>query len=101
MAGLKIKVPRKELIEFCKKYHIKKLAFFGSVLREDFRPDSDIDVLVEFELGHTPGFALVDIQDELSGLLGGHQVDLVTPKFLHHRIRARVERDAKVAYAQR
>jgi predicted nucleotidyltransferase len=56
---------------------------------------------VEFEQGHTPGFALITIQDELSGLLGGRTIDLVTPKFLHHRILVSVEKDAKVAYAQR
>jgi predicted nucleotidyltransferase len=101
MDGIRINVPEKEIAEFCRKYHIRKLAFFGSVLRADFRSDSDVDVLVEFEPGHTPGFALVTIQDELSKLLDGRSVDLVTPKFLHARIRKQVEKDARVAYAQR
>ncbi|MGE5251850.1 MAG: nucleotidyltransferase family protein [Bacteroidota bacterium] len=64
---------------------LRRLAFFGSVLREDFGPESDVDVLVEFEEGHTPGLAFIDIQDDLSRLLGGREVDLVTPKFLNHR----------------
>lgn len=60
-----------------------------------------MDVLVEFEKGHTPGFALINIQDELSELLGGRKVDLVTLKFLNRRIRDSVEQNAKVAYIQR
>ena len=79
MAGLKIKVPRKELAEFCRKYHIQKLAFFGSVLREDFRPDSDIDILVEFEPGHVPGLAFFTMQAEMTQLFG-REVDLLTFK---------------------
>ncbi len=63
-------------------------------------PDSDIDVLVEFEPGHVPGLALIRMQDELSALLGGRQVDLVTPKFLHPRIRDRVLTEMEIQYAQ-
>ncbi len=96
-----IATPQEKIAQFCRKHHIKKLSFFGSVLRDDFRPDSDIDVLVEFEKGHTPGFALINIQDELSELLGGRKVDLVTLKFLNRRIRDSVEKNAKVAYTQR
>jgi predicted nucleotidyltransferase len=62
----KIDIPKKELEELCKRHHIKSLALFGSVLRNDFTPESDIDVLVEFEPGYTPGFAFFDIQAELS-----------------------------------
>ncbi|MDO9130003.1 MAG: nucleotidyltransferase family protein, partial [Anaerolineales bacterium] len=92
MAEPKIEIPKKKIAEFCRRNHIRKLALFGSVLRDDFRPDSDVDVLVEFEPGKTPGFAFITIQDELSEILGGRQVDLVTPKFLNHRIRERVEK---------
>ena len=99
MAGLKIKVPRKELAEFCRKNHIRRMAFFGSVLREDFRPDSDIDILVEFEAGHVPGLAFFTMQAELTRILG-RQVDLFTPKFLSPYFREQVIREAKVAYAQ-
>lgn len=98
MEKVKLSIPSKDLANLCKRYHIRRLAFFGSVLREDFSPNSDVDVLVEFEEGHTPGLDFIDIQDELSKLLGGREVDLVTPKFLNHRIRDRVLKEARVAY---
>jgi predicted nucleotidyltransferase len=101
MTKIKISIPRRKLVQLCKRYHIRKLAFFGSVLREDFGPKSDVDVLVEFEEGHTPGLGFIDIQDDLSRLLGGREVDLVTPKFLNHRIRDRVLKEARVAYGTR
>ena len=98
MDRVKVNIPSQKLIDLCKHYHIRRLAFFGSVLRDDFDPNSDVDVLVEFEEGHTPGFAFIDIQDELSKLLGGREVDLVTPKFLNHRIKDKVMKEARVAY---
>ena len=101
MDKIKVSVPTKKLARLCKRYHIRKLAFFGSVLRDDFNPNSDIDVLVEFEKAHTPGLGFIDIQDELSELLGGREVDLVTPKFLNHRIKERILKEARVAYATR
>jgi len=91
-------IPPEKLAELCKRFHIRRLSFFGSALRDDFNPTSDVDVLVEFEEGHTPGLDFIDIQDELSRLLGGREVDLVTPKFLNHRIKDRVLKEAKVAY---
>jgi predicted nucleotidyltransferase len=96
---MKILVPKEQLAEFCRKNHIRKLALFGSVLREDFRPDSDVDVLVEFEPGHVPGFGFIRLQEELSELFG-RTVDLVTPKFLNRRIRDEVLRSAEVQYAE-
>jgi predicted nucleotidyltransferase len=92
----RIPVDREEIAEFCRKNHIRRLAFFGSVLRDDFGPDSDVDVLVEFETGHVPGLAFIRLEQELSTLLGGRRVDLVTPKFLNERIRDRVLRDAEI-----
>ena len=83
---------------FCRRHHIRRLALFGSVLREDFRPDSDIDVLVEFEPGHVPGFRFVSIERELSILLGDRRVDMVTPKILNARIRDQVLRSAQSLY---
>jgi predicted nucleotidyltransferase len=97
----RIPIPQDKIVEFCQRNHIRKLSLFGSVLHEYFRPDSDIDVLVEFEPGHVPGLALIRMQDELSGIFGGRAVDLVTPKFLNHRIRQRVESEAQVQYVQR
>ena len=77
MDKLKLKVPDKQLTEFCRKYRIQKLAFFGSVLREDFKSTSDVDVLVEFEKGYTPGLAFFAMPEELKKILG-RDVDLLT-----------------------
>ncbi len=74
---VKIKIPRRRLTAFCRKYRIQKLAFFGSVLHEDFKPTSDIDVLVEFEKGYTPGLAFFAMPDELKKIFG-REVDLLT-----------------------
>jgi hypothetical protein len=95
-----IEIPAERIAEFCRRYHICKLSFFGSVLSSDFRPDSDIDVLVEFEPGHVPGLNLVTIEEELSALLGGRPVDMVMTKYLNRRIRARVLSEAEVQYAE-
>ena len=100
---MKIRIPidPKKIAEFCRRHHIRRLAFFGSVLREDFRPDSDVDVLVEFEPGHTPGFiGLYQMEEELSTVLAGHRPDLVTPGFLNRRIRDQVLAEAQVQYAE-
>lgn len=86
----RLTVPEKELVDFCMRNHIRKLSFFGSVLGDEFNPDSDIDVLVEFEPGQTPGYDLIRMQDELSTILQGRKVDLVTPKLLNRRIRSKV-----------
>ena len=100
MAEPEFRIPQKKIEEFCKRNHIRKLSLFGSVIHGNFGPDSDIDVLVEFEPGHTPGLALIRMQDELSAILGGRSVDLVTLKFLNHRIRQKVEAEAQVQYVQ-
>ncbi|MCX6045502.1 MAG: nucleotidyltransferase family protein [Chloroflexi bacterium] len=88
------------LADFCQRNHIRLLSLFGSVLRNDFGSHSDIDVLVDFEAGHTPGLALIRMQDELSVLFGNRKVDLVTLKFLHPRIREQVLADMEVQYAR-
>ena len=84
---------------FCQKHHIHSLAFFGSVLREDFDPHSDVDVLVEFELGHVPGFDFFLIEAELSRLIG-RKVDLQTANFLSPEIRHSALSEAVTAYEQ-
>jgi hypothetical protein len=99
MNKLKIRVPRKKLAEFCRRNHIRKLAFFGSVLRDDFGPESDVDVLVEFEPEKTPGFAFFGMQEELSAILG-RKVDLNTPGFISKYFRDQIIREAKVEYVQ-
>ena len=87
----------KELEAFCLEHHIKRLAFFGSVLRADFRPESDIDVLVEFEEGHVPGLEFFGMAEELEALLG-RKIDLLTPGFLSPHIRDEVLSQAQTHY---
>jgi len=100
MSQVAIEVPREALERVCKRWHIRRLAIFGSALRDDFGPDSDVDVLVEFEPGHTPGWEIVDIGDELSELFSGRYVDVVNPKYLHRLIKDQVLQDAVVLYEQ-
>jgi len=91
-------IPRDTIADFCRRNHIRRLSLFGSVLRDDFRPDSDVDVLVAFEPGHVPGFAFVGLQEELSALLG-RPVELHTAGFLSRYFRDRVLAEAEVLYA--
>ena len=93
-----ISIDRDAVSAFCRRHHITRLALFGSVLRDDFGPDSDVDVLVEFQAGHVPGFNFVSIEREFSGLLHGRRVDMVTPKSLNHRIRDQVLSSAETLY---
>ena len=90
-------IDRDRLANFCRTNHIRKLALFGSVLRTDFRPDSDVDVLVEFDPGHVPGLKFFKMESELSEILG-RNVDLNTPNFLSPYFRSRVLAEAKVEY---
>ncbi len=95
---LPVPVPEEQIAAFCRRHHIRRLSLFGSVLREDFTPDSDIDVLVEFAPQDTPGLiGLITMQDELEALFG-RRVDLLTPKFIHHSIRQHVVNEAQVIY---
>jgi predicted nucleotidyltransferase len=97
MKRANINIPKAKIVEFCKKHHIRKLALFGSVLRDDFRPDSDVDVLVEFEPGHVPGLAFFGMEAELSEMLGC-KVDLNTPQFLSRYFRDQVLHEAEIQY---
>jgi uncharacterized protein len=89
-----------QIAEFCRRRHIRRLSFFGSVLRDDFRPDSDVDVLVEFEPGHTPGLEVIDIEQELSQLCGGRRIDMVNPKYLNRWVKDEVLATAEPAYVE-
>ena len=90
-----------QLEELCQRHHIAKLSLFGSVLCDDFSPESDIDVLVEFDSGHVPGFfRLFDIEEELSSLLGGRKVDLRTPQDLSRYFRDEVLAHAETQYVR-
>ncbi len=99
--SLKLDIPVSEINSFCHRNQIRRLAFFGSVLREDFRPESDVDVLVEFQSdAHVGFFELYDMEQELSQLLGGRKVDINTPRSLSPFFRDEVLREAEVRYAQ-
>ena len=91
-------IDRAAVRAFCQRHRVTRLALFGSALRDDFGPESDVDVLVEFQPGHVPGLDFVSMERELSGLLQGRRVDLVTPKFLNVRIREQVLREAEPLY---
>lgn len=83
---------------FCVRHHIRRLSLFGSILRDDFTPQSDIDVLVEFEPDHVPGLIRLEMmQIELTALIG-RDTDLLTPRSLHPSIRGRVLEQAQVLY---
>jgi len=96
--SLEYKIPKDKLAEFCKKNSIRRLSLFGSALRGPLGPDSDIDLLVEFEEGHTPGlFSIVRMEMELTEALG-RKVDLRTPGDLSRYFRDEVVRNAKLEY---
>lgn len=97
--SVRIPINPDAIAAFCQRHHIRKLAFFGSVLRDDFRPDSDIDVLLEFDPEHVPGLLrLMTMQLEFSDLLG-READFRTPRDLGAHFRDRVQREAEVLYA--
>lgn len=98
MSRAKIQIPKEQIAAFCRTHHIRRLALFESVLRDDFRPDSDVDVLVEFEPGHPVGLIrLAGIERELSALLG-RKADLSTAGFLSRYFRKQVLSEAEVCY---
>ena len=90
--------PADRIEAFCRKHYIARLSLFGSVLHGDSTPTSDLDLLVEFEEGHTPGFAFAGIQRELSEMLC-HNVDLHTPASLSRYFRTDVVKEASPLYA--
>jgi hypothetical protein len=92
-----ITIPQQKIKSFCERHHIRRLALFGSVLHGALRADSDLDVLVEFEDGHVPGWEFVAMQDELSTIFG-QSVDLNTPGFLSESFRDDVVTNAVVIY---
>jgi predicted nucleotidyltransferase len=97
--SISLDVDARQLADLCRQYHITKLWFFGSVLRPDFRPDSDVDILVEFEIGKEPGLEFVDLREELARLLG-RPVDLLTTTSLRNPFRrSEILRTRRLAYA--
>jgi len=94
-------IPKSIIEEFCRRHHITKLSIFGSYLREDFGPESDVDFLVEFHPRHVPTlFDIAGMEIELSELLGGRKVDLRTPEDLSRYFRDEVVAQAEVQYAE-
>jgi hypothetical protein len=96
-----INFPAEKVAEFCKRNRIRKLSLFGSALRDDFRPDSDLDLLVEFQTGAAPSLIdLARMERELSAIIGGRKIDLRTPKELSRYFRDEVLSTACVQYAE-
>ena len=92
------KIPKSKLMDFCKRNRIRKLSVFGSAIRDQLGPDSDIDLLVEFEQDHTPGlFSIVRMEIELAEMLG-RKVDLRTPEDLSRYFRDEVVKNARIQY---
>ena len=99
LTKLQIEIPQEAIAEFCKRHHIVKLSLFGSVLRNDFTQNSDIDVLVEFAPDHVPGLIrLAGMEIELSKLRGGRKVDMNTALCLSRYFRKKVLSNAQVQY---
>ena len=97
--GCGINIPKNKLAEFCRRHKIRRLSLFGSVLRDDFKSESDVDVLVEFKPGAQVGLEFFGMEHELSELLK-HKVDLNTPGFISRYFRDEVLREAEVMYEQ-
>ena len=95
-----IELPKERIEEFCKRHHIRKLSLFGSALRDDFSPESDLDILVEFDPAHIPGFIrLAGMEIELTEILG-RKVDMRTAQDLSRYFRDEVLNSSKVQYAE-
>ena len=99
--SVKVAADKDRIAAFCRRHHVRRLALYGSVLRDDFGPESDVDVLVEFEPGHVPGFfRLARMERELSESFAGRKVDLRTAGDLSRYFRDAVLAEAEVQYAQ-
>ena len=99
----RVEIPKDAIAEFCRRNHIRRMALFGSVLRDDFAPESDVDLLVEFEPGRTVGLAFIDMQDELSQIFG-RPVDMYTFKSVERSrnplLRNKILTSAEALYEQ-
>ena len=102
MSQSRLKLPSGKIADFCRRNHIRRLSLFGSALRGETAPESDVDFLVEFQPGENPGyFGLARMERELSEILGGRKVDLRTPQELSRYFRDEVLASAEVEYAER
>ena len=94
-----IDISEKSIADLCEKWHIRKLAVFGSALRHDFSKDSDVDILVEFEPEHTPGFFdLYDLEQALSQVMANRPIDIVTYRAINKHLRPSILDSAKTLY---
>ena len=100
MKSPNLTVSSEAISRFCRRHHIRRLSLFGSVLRDDFGDESDVDVLVEFKPGRVVGYRIFQIEEELSSLFGGRKVDIVNRKYLNPRLRDRVLAEEEVQYAE-
>jgi len=100
--NISVEIPKDKIRDFCVRNHINSLSFFGSIQRDDFAPESDIDILVEFEQGFTPGyFKLLEMEEKLSSLFNGRKIDLRTPEDLSRYFREEVKQKSEVCYVKR
>jgi hypothetical protein len=97
MDGPRIRIPHEAVADFCRRHRIMRLSLFGSVTREDFGTDSDVDVLVEFDPDSHIGLGFFGLAEELGGILG-RRVDLITPGFLGPEARVKIASKAYVEY---
>jgi uncharacterized protein len=95
-----LQVPKESLATFCRQNHIRRLSFYESVLRDDFRPESDIDVLVLFEPGYVVGLRIIEMEQQLTAMFGGRKADIVNEKYLNPRLRNHIIANAEVQYAE-
>lgn len=94
---VKVEFDREALAALCRNHRIKRLTFFGSVLRDDFRPESDVDLLYEFEEGKTPCLGILDVMGDFEAFFG-RKVDLVSFKYIKPRLRVRILAEAQIEY---
>jgi hypothetical protein len=95
-----LEIDEARLAEVCRRHHIRRLSVFGSALRDDFRPGSDVDFLVEFDRRVPVGLRIFDVEADLAPLIGGRKPDLVNPKFLNPRLKSKILASARVLYEE-
>lgn len=94
-----LNVNQEQVAELCRKHRIQWLSLFGSVLRNDFGPASDVDLLVEFEPGYSPGWDILHVEEDFSHIFGGRKVDIVNPKYINRRLKQRILGSAVQQYS--
>jgi len=98
MVAKNLQASKAEIADFCRRHHVRKLSVFGSVLRDDFHRESDVDILFRFDPDHPVGFRIFAMEEELSRLFDGRRIDIVNEKFLNRRPRDRILSEPVVQY---